>query len=262
LSKAITFVIAVNSRKVFEENFLASPCLKQLQGYQVLLQEGFDSATKAYNVAIEHATNDLLIFCHQDIILPEGWNFQLQNALDSLAVSDPDWGVLGVYGKTQDGGGWGHVYSSGRDVIGEPLKKPVRIQTLDEIVLIFRKSSGLRFDDHLPHFHLYGTDICLQAAKLGLKSYAISAFCIHNTHQPLVLPAEFYDCCKYVKKVWKNELPIQTTCIRLTRLNLSVYVRRLRELHLRYIRRKKIGGTRTKNSQKLLEELSSVAQKS
>jgi len=255
-------VVAVNNREVFNDNFLASPCLNEIQDHQILVQEGFSSAAKAYNDSIDHASNDLLIFCHQDIILPEGWLSQLQSALDSLTVSDPNWGVLGVYGKTQDGRGWGHVYSSGRDVIGEPLEKPVLIQRLDEIVLIFRKSSGLRFDADLPHFHFYGTDICLQAAKRGMKSYTISAFCIHNTHQPLVLPSEFYECCRYVKRVWKNYLPIQTTCLRLTRFDLDLYVRRVRELHLRYVRRKEFGGTRSTDSQRLLEQLSKAAQKS
>jgi glycosyltransferase involved in cell wall biosynthesis len=258
----ITFVIAVNSRKVFEDNFLASPCLARSKGYQILVQENFSSAAKAYNEAIDRASNDLIVFCHQDIILPELWLSQLQHALDSLALSDPNWGVLGSYGKTQDGQGWGHVYSSGRDVIGEPLQFPVAVQTLDEIVLILRKSSGLRFDDSLPHFHFYGADICLRAAKMGMQSYAISVFCIHNTTQPLVLPEEFYECCRHIKRIWGACLPIQTTCIRLTKFNLHIYVRRVREAYLRYIRRKEVGGTRTRHSQRLIEELAEIVHKS
>jgi hypothetical protein len=174
--------------------------------------------------------------------------------LDDLAAADPNWGVLGSYGKTQDGRGWGHVYSSGREVIGEPLRRPVVVQTLDEIVLILRKSSGLRFDDSLPHFHFYGTDICLSAAKKGMKSYAISAFCVHNTHQTLVLPKEFYECCRHIKRVWKDCLPIQTTCIRITKFNFPLYNRQLRELYLRYIRRRECGGTRVQDPLPLLKE--------
>jgi glycosyltransferase involved in cell wall biosynthesis len=250
----ITFVIAVNNRELFEDNFLASPCLGQRHDHQILAQENFSSASEAYNDGIAKAENDMIVFCHQDIILPELWLAQLNSALGYLEVYDPDWGVLGSYGKTQDGRGWGHVYSSGRSVIGEPLQRPVPVQTLDEIILIVRKSSGLRFDDSLPHFHFYGADICLRAALYGMKSYAISAFCVHNTHQTLVLPKEFYECGRHIKRVWNSYLPIQTTCIRLTKSNLPMYRRRLGEFYLRHIRRKECGGTRLQDPLRLLEE--------
>src|SRR5690242_9175616 len=118
---SITFVSAVNDRQLFTRNFLASPCLSQREQYQILVQENFKSAAQAYNDAIDRATNDFIVFCHQDILLPETWLSQLRSALDQLERTDPNWGVLGSYGKTQDGRGWGHVYSSGRGVIGEPL---------------------------------------------------------------------------------------------------------------------------------------------
>jgi len=252
----VTFVIAVNNREVFDRNFLASPCLRQAAAdHQILAQANFTSAAMAYNDAIDRAKNDLIVFCHQDILLPQFWLAQLERALSQLEERDPNWGVLGSYGKTGDGRGWGHVYSSGRDVIGEPLQLPVEIQTLDEIVLILRKSSGLRFDDSLPHFHLYGTDICLRASRMGMKSYAVSTFCLHNTHQTLVLPKEFYHCCGHIKRVWKECLPIQTTCIRITRLNLPLYSRRLKEFYLRHIRRKEFGGTRVLDPMPLLNEI-------
>jgi hypothetical protein len=251
----ITFAVAVNSREVFENNFLASPCFRTPHHPQILVQRNFDSAARAYNDAVDKSINDLMVFCHQDIVLPQSWLLQLQRALDSLEVLDPAWGVLGCFGATQDGNFWGHAYSSGLGVLGEPFQAPARVQTLDEIVLILRKSSGLRFDESLPHFHLYGADICLRAAKRRMKSYAVSAFCIHNTRQNLIVPKEFYECCKHIKRVWKDCLPIQTTCVRITKFNFPVYERRLREAYLRHIRRKEVGGTRVKNVQRLLEEL-------
>jgi len=219
------------------------------------MQENFSSATKAYNSAIDRATHDLVVLAHQDIFLPETWMAQLNRALDVLDAEDPRWGVLGCYGVTPNDDGHGHVYSSGLGVMGKPFDRPAPVQTLDEIVLVLRKSSGLRFDERLPHFHFYGTDICLRAASRGMKSYAISAFCIHNTHQSLILPKEFYDCCKHIRRVWKDNLPIQTTCIRITRSNLPVHLRRVREFHLRYIRRKTVGGTRVQDVQQILDAL-------
>jgi hypothetical protein len=251
----ITFVVAVNQRDVFENNFLASPCLRGAHHHQLIVQEGFNSATQAYNDAISKSLNDVIVFAHQDILLPEPWLSDLEVALSYLAMEDPTWGVLGCFGETQNGVGRGYVYSSGLGILGQPLKHPAPVQTLDEIVLILRKSSRLRFDETLPHFHFYGTDICLRAARVGLKSYAISAFCIHNTQLNLVLPKEFYESCRHIQRTWNDCLPIQTTCIKITKLGLPVHRRRLREVYLRYIKRKTIGGTRVQNTQALLREL-------
>jgi GT2 family glycosyltransferase len=257
LANKITFAVAVNKPEILEENLLASPCFAMPHGHQILIQENFGSAAKAYNDAIEKSVNDLIVFCHQDVFLPAAWLSQLQKALDRLTEQDPNWGVLGNCGITRDGCSRGHIYSSGLGVLGQPFEQPAPVQTLDEIVLILRKSSGLRFDESLPHFHLYGTDICLRAANRGMKSYTICAFCIHNTHQSLILPGEFYECCAHVRRVWRDALPIQTTCIRITRLNYPVFVRRLHEVYLRYLRRKTVGGKRVRNVQGLLEELAS-----
>jgi len=249
----VTFVVAFNDREVLDANFLASPCVRKPHRHSILLQENFASAAKAYNDAIEKSPNDLMIFCHQDIFFPDTWLSELQRGLDYLEQHDQRWGVLGCSGITVDEQMWGQVYSSGLGVIGKMPENPMPVQTLDEIVLIFRKSSGLRFDDDLPHFHLYGTDVCMRATQRGMTNYAVSAFCVHNTHQLLVLPKEFYVCCAHVKKTWEDRLPIQTTCIRLTPFNLPVIRRRLHDVYLRYVRGK-IGATRVKDVQHVVRE--------
>lgn len=252
----ITFVVSVTCRgEELESNFLASPCLQGSNGNQILIQEGYESAAKAYNDAIDRAEHDLIVFAHQDVIFPKAWISQLQSAIEYLTLEDPNWGVLGCYGLTSQGNAAGYIYSPGRGIIGRPFGCPTPIQTLDELVLIVRRSSGLRFDNALPHFHLYGADICLRAAQMRMKSYAICAFCIHNAHQYLILSKDFYTCCRHIRQVWKDYLPIETTCVRLTRFNIPVYERRLREAHLRYIRRKGFIAHRVKNVPQLLKEL-------
>jgi hypothetical protein len=142
------------------------------------------------------------------------------------------------------------------------MDRPAQVQTLDEIVLILRKSSGLRFDESLPHFHFYGTDICMAADARGLKSYAISAFCIHNTQQNFVLPKEFYESYRYIKHKWKNSLPIRTTCVTMTKFDLYMYKKRLQEAYLRFVRRTEIGAFRAKDGRALLAELGNAYRRS
>ncbi|MEP6715444.1 MAG: hypothetical protein ABJC09_07700 [Terriglobia bacterium] len=233
---------------------MVSPCLKGKHGHQILIQRDYVSAAGAYNDAIERADNDLMIFVHQDMIFPDLWLSQLNRALDQLEASDPRWGAVGCYGMTQDGVGCGCIYSPGRGVIGKPLEFAAPVQTLDEIVLIFKRSSGLRFDINLPHFHLYGTDICLRALTMGMQSYVIPAFCVHNAHQYIVLPKEYYECCSHIKRVWREALPIYTTCVSITGSGIALYGRRLREAYLRHIRHKAFLAPRAKDVSQLLKQ--------
>jgi hypothetical protein len=253
---SLTFVVSsVGVSDTLEDNFLGSPCLRKPHPHQILVRRGYISAAKAYNHAIDQAANDLLVFAHQDVIFPESWVSQLALAIERVEAKDPHWGVLGCYGATRDSGCRGYVYSPLDGIIGRPFECPAPIQTLDEIVLVIRRSSGLRFDDLLPHFHLYGSDICLRAASMGMRSYVISAFCIHNAHHYLVLPKEFYECCRHIKRVWREYLPIQTACARITRFNVPIIERRLREAHLRYIRRKAFVSPRAMDVPRLLDQV-------
>lgn len=231
--QSLTFAVATYGRgDILERNFLASPCLKEHNDHQFLIRKDYVSAAKAYNDVIEEARNELIVFAHQDMIFPANWLNQLDCALKYLDTLDPDWGVLGCYGVSSNGVKRGLIYSPGVGVIGGPLSDPVKIQTLDEIVLIIRKSSGLRFDPDLPHFHLYGADICLRAALKGLNSYVIPAFCIHNANQYCVLPREFYECYRHIQHSWRDALPIHTSCLEITQSNLTRYSRRIREAYI------------------------------
>jgi hypothetical protein len=253
VQRSITFAVATyGTAEILRTNFLASPCLREGHGHQILVQKDYVSAGKAYNDAIDRSDNDLMVFAHQDMIFPETWLAQLERALDHLDTADRAWGALGCYGMTPEGIGRGYIYSPGPGTIGKPFEFPAPIQTLDEIVLILRRSSGLRFDEDLPHFHLYGTDICLRAAKMGMKSYAIPAFCIHNANHYVILPDEFYECCKYIRRVWKDSLPLHTTCLTITRSNLPTYHRRLLEAYLKHIRRKTVLAPRATDVPQLL----------
>lgn len=259
MREGITFAVAVNDRDLLERNLLASPHFNDRRSYPLLIQKGFASAAAAYNDAIEKSATELIVFCHQDMFFPGSWIADLRRALDHLERHDPEWGVLGCWGITANGNLRGYLYSSGLGPLGQPFQTPQPVQTLDEIVLIMKKSSGLRFDRTLPSFHLYGTDICLRAAEAGRNNYAIPAFCFHN-EQYRPLPADFYRCCSHVRRAWKRHLPINTTCVRLTSLNLDIYIRRAREACSRYLKPKPIPVTRVDDVALACDRLSIFAE--
>ncbi len=103
-------------------------------------------------------------------------------------------------------GGVGRVYTTARGLHGNETDIPEAVETVDEIVIGIRKSSG--FDSIRGcYFHLYGTDICMSAKENGMNCYAVPAVCIHNTNQLIELPEEFYQCYYHVKRRWKKYLP-------------------------------------------------------
>jgi Glycosyltransferase like family len=228
---AFSVVVAVNDRRILESNLLRSPALSGKRArHQIILREGFSSAALAYNSALDQAQNDLLLFVHQDVYLPEGWFDQVGRCVEYLEVAGSPWGVLGAYGARSVGQQYvGRIYTNGLGYHGAPIVTPQQVDTLDEITLVLRKSSGLRFDPALPHFHMYGVDICLSARARGLVNYAVPAMCVHNTDQIVVLPEEFYRSYWYVKRKWPSLLPIQTSCIRISKFDLELRRRRLRE---------------------------------
>ncbi len=186
-SMKIAVIAASNNEDILKSSLLASPDLRS--GVEIQVQRGAKSAGEAYNRGIAATTAEVMVFVHQDVYLPAGWMKRLESALEWLAQKDPDWGVAGLFGVERDGAGQGHIYSTGlKRVLGEKFDGAREVETLDEVMLILRRKTGLRFDEALPGFHMYGADICLQAAERGKRSYAISACCVHNTNGIGLLP--------------------------------------------------------------------------
>lgn len=211
-----TLIAAVNEEGVLKDNLLRSPDIDNL--CQVILKRGFDSVGKAYNSAISEATSEILVFVHQDVYLPAGWLAELYSVLRQLESCDPEWGALGVFGIATTGRAAGHVYATGLNaMLGSPFAEVIPTGSLDEMLLITRRSSGLRFDDCLPGFHLYGTDICLEARRKGLSSYIIPALCVHNSNGKRILPMAFWKSYLYMRRKWWDQLPVATCCAELSR---------------------------------------------
>jgi Glycosyltransferase like family len=249
----LTFAVAANNKQVLKQNLMLSPCFHRSEIDRLLVQQSFASAAEAYNDALEKSSNDLMIFAHQDIYLPDSWMGQLKAALDYLDVHDQNWGVLGCFGVSAEKMRYGTLYSAGLGVIGNAIQHPTPVRTLDEIVLILRKSSGLTFDTSLPGFHFYGADICLRALERGMKNYAIPAFCVHNTQLNPTLPADFYECYRQFKSIWRKSLPVHTSCITVSKLDIPARMHRLREAYITYIRRTPAEVTRLSDPRSVLQ---------
>ena len=211
--KPVSFGVCVSNSDVLQDNFLASACLQEAN-HQILTATGLTSAAEGLNAFIESAQHELVVLVHQDVYLPAWWVHRLWEEYEkALALTDHKLGVMGVYGvcETQDSARQVGKVCDRDYLLCKEVFLPHPVTSLDEIALIFSRKTPLRFDESLG-FHLYGTDICLSAAKVGLGALAIDAPLFHNSRQGGELPPAYRQSEQIIKKKWAGQLPITTLC--------------------------------------------------
>jgi len=237
----LSIVVALNDRPEFERHVEASPLFTGGRHQWIVLDNTADRIStdicRIYAEGQAEAEGELIIFAHQDVFFPPGWEQDLAAALARLAEIDPDWGVIGSVGVAAD-----PACSGARRLVGHwcdprgyqrlgPL--PAAVQSLDELWLGIRRASGLRFDESLPGFHCYGMDLCLTAEARGLGCHAIDAFVWHKyrgpdgalLEHPAASPkitrrkgeafaAEVQPGYRYVGEKWRARIPFLSTSMR------------------------------------------------
>ncbi|HYO09309.1 MAG TPA: hypothetical protein VER17_10085 [Tepidisphaeraceae bacterium] len=233
---SIEVVSAVNNDSVLESNLLRSPDIADGR-VPVLLERGRACAGAAYNAALDRASSELVAFVHQDVYLPAGWADRLLRAVRDLeqdAAAKP-WGVMGVWGVRGAGEYAGRVWCTGGNTEhAVAIDRPVEVQSIDEVVIVLRRSSSLRFDERLPGFHLYATDIVLEARQRGLATYVFDAPVVHNSRgNPRPVDGMYLQAYRYMQRKWSHVLPVETAVVALTRTGWPLYKHLVRrELHL------------------------------
>ena len=214
----LSFVACVSDDELLQSNLLASPCLSHDSSHEVFLVKSCNSAADGLNLGVSRAKGGWIVCVHQDVALPRGWDHKLLDQLEAAEQQFGPIGVAGVYGvgpAIRQNGGFaaervGRVVDRGR-MLHEPHELPAAVATLDELLLVVPKGSPLRFDPELG-FHLYGADLCLQAAERGLAVVAIEALCYHNSRH-IGLPEEFFKSAEVFARKWQHRLPVATPCV-------------------------------------------------
>jgi hypothetical protein len=214
-------VCAVNRDDVLTANLLRSPDV--LRGNaRVIENRGHASAGAAYNAGLGRAGDaGVVAFIHQDVYLPAGW---VGRVTATLATLEDKWAVAGVWGVRYDGQFAGRVWCSGGGQEHVGLPGTNEVASLDEIVLILNTRHGLRFDPKLPGYHLYATDLIMQAQQRGLKTVCIDAAVVHNSRRnPQPLDRAYRRAYRYMQRKWANQLPLRTCVVDVTRSGWPMY---------------------------------------
>ena len=221
-------IAAVNDTAVLEANLRASPAIATDSGRLIVLRDQ-PSASIAYNTGLETTAARICVFAHQDVYLPFGWEKLLAKRVAELDSLDPNWALAGLAGIDLNGNFAGRCWSTGLGrEFGVQFDDPVPVQSLDELLIVLNRKSGIRFDPGLPSFHLYATDIVQTALSSGKGAYVIDAPVVHNSVPTPTLRGGYMQAYDYMRRKWRDRLPIITLVTRITRLGWN-----LRILHMR-----------------------------
>lgn len=168
--------------------------------------------TKDIQECIDKSEADIICIIHDDVRLLEGFYLGLWSSINKLNKDYPNWAIAGVAGATLKDGVIAHIVDR-QVVLGEYISSPIQVETIDEVLVVINKKSGLKLDENIKTHHLWATDLCLQAKTKGYGCYIIEALIHHNSNNNYVLGLDFYNQVGYIKKKWYKECPIRTTCI-------------------------------------------------
>jgi hypothetical protein len=229
----LSLVVCLCDDALLQENLLASPCLGSESRHEVIAIRNAPSAGAGLNLGIEQARNQWVICVHQDVLIPHGWDARLGQQLKQAEDRFGRIGVAGVYG-VGDVADRAEGPPAGPRPASEPLRPalaaqrigrvvdrgrmlndgpvlPAPVVTLDELLLVVRCNTPLRFDPELG-FHFYGADLCLQARVRGLAVVALDVPCHHNSRS-VGLPDAFFASARVFAGKWAHRLPIATSCV-------------------------------------------------
>jgi hypothetical protein len=225
----LTVVAAVNNEEVLAGNLLRSGLLCE-QNVPYMAQRGYPTAGQAYNAALARVQTPYVAFVHQDVYIPRNWERHLLATIATLEAAGTRWGVLGVWGLTATGASVGRVWCTASNIeyVGNSYAWLSEVVSIDELAIILKTDTGLRFDGELPGYHLYGTDIILRAQQASLLSLAFTGPVIHNCRRSMQPDRHYIAAYQYMQRKWRSQLPVWTLVVPLTRWGWPLYRKRLR----------------------------------
>ncbi len=174
-------------------------------------------AFQAIRTFLAEARGDLVVLCHQDVVLDADRIERLDAIVAELDRLDPAWGLLG------NAGGEAPFRTVARitDPRGERADPglPRRVQSLDENFMVLRRDAASGVSRDLTGFHLYALDLCRQAALRGWRAYVAD---FHLRHLSGGTPDATFDAARsrFIEK-YRRALAGETVQTMITTLHLS-----------------------------------------
>ena len=203
----------------FKQHLLQTVGLKDVQILEYKNNNEF-SLSEIYNKGISHSNFDIVVCCHNDIKLENGWGKKLLKDY----YDNPEYGIIGKAGTSyfpESGVFWEKMQQT---MVGQVYHQPdkdkwlskyssklpviIPVVSIDGLFLSFNKTKLKHtFDESIGRFHFYDHLFCLPNYLDGVKIGVTSSFEI--THQSIGRPnQEFYETKEKFVEKWKHVLPL------------------------------------------------------
>ena len=203
----------------FKQHLLQTVGLKDVQILEYKNNNEF-SLSEIYNKGISHSNFDIVVCCHNDIKLENGWGKKLLKDY----YENPEYGIIGKAGTSyfpESGVFWEKMQQT---MVGQVYHQPdkdkwlskyssklpviIPVVSIDGLFLSFNKTKLKHtFDESIGRFHFYDHLFCLPNYLDGVKIGVTSSFEI--THQSIGRPnQEFYETKEKFVEKWKHVLPL------------------------------------------------------
>lgn len=216
--------IAYSTREIdlnYHEHVKATCGLNNVEilAYQ---NNGQQSLTEIYNQVLDKAKNDLIVFCHDDLIFEtNNWGIKIINHFKK----NPRFGIIGLAGTNQlINGMWWSVNESMHGIVnhtdgvkkwtsnfsqdqGDEIKDMIVLDGL--FFAVNRKKIIHRFDEDFKGFHFYDLSFCFPNYLDGVDLGVITN--IRVTHMSIGETNDMWEENKILfEKKYGDELPIST----------------------------------------------------
>ena len=221
---SIEYVTGASRLDVLSAHLARSSCFSSNRA-RLTIAMNASSAAQAFNDVLVSTKADWLVWVHQDVYLPDGWDALFSLQLQRAIKLWPDLAVAGVYGVNGSGASAqhaGHVLDRG-NLLAPNVTLPCWADSLDELLVAVRVSSGLRMDPDMG-FDFYATDLTLQAKTKGLQCAVLDAYCEHWSDTPNrlaltpSLATRILRNAEAFERKWVHKMPISTTCFDIRQL--------------------------------------------
>jgi GT2 family glycosyltransferase len=203
----------------FKQHLLQTVGLKDVQILEYKNNNEF-SLSEIYNKGISHSNFNIVVCCHNDIKLENGWGKKLLKDYSD----NPEYGIIGKAGTSyfpESGVFWEKMQQT---MVGQVYHQPdkdkwlskyspklpviIPVVSIDGLFLSFNKTKIKHtFDESIGRFHFYDHLFCLPNYLDGVKIGVTSSFEI--THQSIGRPnQEFYETKEKFVEKWKHVLPL------------------------------------------------------
>lgn len=188
-----------------------------------IINDGEMSLTEAYNKGLKQTTNNIVVFCHDDIIFDtKNWGRKLKSIFDK----NPNYGIIGIAGTTDlVDGRWWTIKESMNGIVSHKhegkkwtnyYSKDQGKSLTDMVVLdglffgVDKTKIKHTFDEEFHGFHFYDLSFCLpnylDGVKIGLTTQ------IRITHLSIGQTNQQWEGHKLrFEEKYKNNLPIRLT---------------------------------------------------